>query len=714
MKAMRLRLVAAWLGCSALALAALALAGAALVAPLDATQRAAAFELLAAAAPLPALAVVGILVGCGFVASWIVASYFRPLAALAESAAILAHANPSHRIETTGPDELKSLGIALNEIADGMRTSAERTREHVERANRSVETEKNRLAVLMAQLPQSVLVCDRRGSIMLYNEQARRLLGPSPRDDRPAGYLGLGRPVQALLDRQAVDDALATLSRRERDGEIDPVDSFSLALTGDLVVRVRVASMAGRAEDGGPLPSGYVLLLEDVTGEVLGVQQRDRILGEAVAAARHALAVLRPALDRYAAQPPGGAGVAATAAAVEACSELSAALDACESAHTLLERERADDVDTLRPAELLDLLAMAVRESECTVTLPTMPEGGSLRLPVHVVVQATRYLVRRLTSEFPVREVMLELDLSGDGPRLSACWLGHRLSAATLAAWEEDALAAGGEASPLTLRELLRRQGMELAFEIERASGRSRLALVLPRTSVRSPDTGAAPRPRPVFYDFDLPAAAQSPAELASLPLGALSYTVFDTETTGLDPGGGDEIIAIGAVRIVNARLLEDETFDQLVDPRRPSHPDAVKVHGIEDAMLRGQPPIERVLPRFHAFCEATVLVGHNVAFDLRFLQMKEAALGIAFPHPVLDTLLLAHVLNEHTGDHRLEALAHRLGIEVVARHTALGDARATAAVFLKMIALLEARGICTLGEALAASEKTPYARLRY
>ena len=110
-------------------------------------------------------------------------------------------------------------------------------------------------------------------------------------------------------------------------------------------------------------------------------------------------------------------------------------------------------------------------------------------------------------------------------------------------------------------------------------------------------------------------------------PLSELAYTVFDTETTGLDPSGGDEIIQIGAARIVNSRLLRQETFDQLVDPRRPVKPESVAIHGLSDSALHGQPGAEVVLPAFHDFCADTVLIAHNAAFDMRFLNLKEETL---------------------------------------------------------------------------------------
>ena len=227
---------------------------------------------------------------------------------------------------------------------------------------------------------------------------------------------------------------------------------------------------------------------------------------------------------------------------------------------------------------------------------------------------------------------------------------------------------------------------------------------------------GAASRldSRPMFYDFDLFAHRDTGQALEDRPLASLSFTVFDTETTGLDPGGGDEIIQIGAVRLVNGRLLADERFEQLIDPRRPVPAASVPFHGLTSAQLRGQPSIEQALPVFHRFAQDTVLVAHNAAFDMRFLQEKQAVTGLRFDQPVLDTLLLSAVLHPHQDSHRLEAIAQRLGVPVVGRHTAMGDALVTAELFLRLLPLLADQGILTLGQALAAAQKSRYASLKY
>jgi len=219
---------------------------------------------------------------------------------------------------------------------------------------------------------------------------------------------------------------------------------------------------------------------------------------------------------------------------------------------------------------------------------------------------------------------------------------------------------------------------------------------------------------RPEFYDFDLFQTSDQTSALEDRLLGDLTYTVFDTETTGLNPSEGDQIIQIGAARCVNGKLLKQESFEQLVNPERLIPAATIPIHGITQEMVRGKPTITEVLPAFYAFAQDTVLVAHNAAFDMRFLQLQERNTGLKFDHPVLDTLLLSAVVHPNQESHRLEAIAERFNITVLGRHTALGDALVTAEVWLRLIPLLQAMGITTLRQAREAAQKTYYARLKY
>lgn len=219
--------------------------------------------------------------------------------------------------------------------------------------------------------------------------------------------------------------------------------------------------------------------------------------------------------------------------------------------------------------------------------------------------------------------------------------------------------------------------------------------------------------PRPVFYEFDL-FHNRVPEKLGEESLRRLTYVAFDTETTGLEPTRGDEIIQLGAVRIVNGKLISGEVIDQLIDPKRSIPAVSMAIHGITPKMVANQPAIGQVLPHFHRFAEGAVLVAHNAAFDMRCLQVKEAQTGVRFDNPVLDTLLLSSIIHPHQESHSLDDVAARLSLTNIGRHTALGDAIVTAEVLLKMIPLLEARGVVTLNDALQASTRSPYARISY
>jgi DNA polymerase-3 subunit epsilon len=130
--------------------------------------------------------------------------------------------------------------------------------------------------------------------------------------------------------------------------------------------------------------------------------------------------------------------------------------------------------------------------------------------------------------------------------------------------------------------------------------------------------------------------------------------------------------------------------------------------------MVAGMPAIDKVLPFLHRFAQDTVLVAHNAAFDMRMLEMKEKATGVHFANPVLDTMHLSAIVHPAHEDHSLDTVAQRLGVNLTKRHDALGDAIATGEVFLKIIPLLNEKGIYTLKDALIASQRTYYTRLKY
>jgi DNA polymerase-3 subunit epsilon len=356
------------------------------------------------------------------------------------------------------------------------------------------------------------------------------------------------------------------------------------------------------------------------------------------------------------------------------------------------------------------------RDMGCVV-LDTVDPQVWLKVDSFGVLQVLTYLASRLFDEFELRFVQLRLAQAADKVHLDLVWTGQAMSTETVMSWELDPMHLGAERNPLTVRDVMDRHGGVMWFERERTRHQAFFRLVLPRAGAQEGIEAAhvlSQDSRPEYYDFDLFQMSESHHSLDDRPLKSLSYTVFDTETTGLNPSQGDEIIQIGATRIVNGRLLRQDAFEQLIDPARSIPAASIPIHGITPAMVQGQPRIGQVLPTFHAYAHDTVLVAHNAAFDMKFLQLKEASTGLRFDQPVLDTLLLSAVIHPHQESHRLEAIAERMNITVLGRHTALGDAMVTAEVFLRMVPLLAEMGIHTLGQAREAAQKTYYARLQY
>jgi DNA polymerase-3 subunit epsilon len=646
---------------------------------------------------------------------------------LAEDARVMLTANPAHRAALRGSAETKRLAAGFNSFADAHALLARDVEERIREANARIEQERKRLAALMSELAQSVIVCNVEGRILLYNARAMQLLRKPIEGEATAGravtLVGLGRSVFAIFDRNLIIHALESIRDRMRQDARGPVASFVTTAPAGQLVRVQMAPVLG-AETDAPGEgaaegiTGFVMLLDNITRRIEAGSRRDSLLQTLTQGTRASLASVRAAVETIASFPEMDNEARSRFIGIigEEAQRMSAGLD-------LAAGQFADSLRTEWPLEDMrgvDLINAARRRIEGRLGLPTKLEAVDesiwMKVDSYSLMQAITYLASRLKEEFGIREVRFGLEGAGQLAHLDLIWTGAPLGSETTMAWQTDALELGGEACPLTLKQIIEQHSAEIWYQIHKPSQREyfRIAMPVTRPEELPGGAGANIESRPEFYDFDLFHQPGQTPELDLRPLAALSYTVFDTETTGLQPSAGDEIVSVGAVRIVNGRLLEHEVFEQLVDPRRAMSPEAGRITGIDAAMLENQPTIDRVLPAFGQFCEDTVLVAHNAAFDMRFLRLKEEATGVRFAQPVLDTLLLSAVIYPDLESHRLEAIAERMGVSSIGRHTALGDAIMTGEVFLRMIPLLAEQGIRTLGEAREASQKTYFARIEY
>ncbi len=185
-------------------------------------------------------------------------------------------------------------------------------------------------------------------------------------------------------------------------------------------------------------------------------------------------------------------------------------------------------------------------------------------------------------------------------------------------------------------------------------------------------------------------------------PLAGLPALVLDLETTGLDVTR-DRVLQIGAVAMRGAKVLDVPAIDMLVDPGVAIPADSTAIHGISEVDVRDAPDASAALAILRERLAGHAVVGHNVAFDLAVLRHEAARLGVEWHEPpALDVHLLVGALEPSLPDLGLDALAHAVGVKVEGRHTALGDARATATVYAAVVRRLIETDVRTLGEAQA------------
>jgi DNA polymerase-3 subunit epsilon len=653
---------------------------------------------------------------------WLFYRYATAPARLMEQTRVLLAAPRAAPMDHQGTKETKALARAIFELATQRDTLRADVAAQIAQASLSVQQEKNRLAALMAELTQSVVVCNLDGRIILYNSRARlqfKAMSNAPTLAGGSELVGIGRSIYAVFDRQLVSHALESIQQRINRGAASPSAQFVTTTQAGQLLKVQMAPVrSGDASAGASEISGFVLMLDNVTRAFEEEHMRDQLLHGLTEGSRSSLANIQAAVEMLAYPDLDDVMRERFLGVVrEEVTSMSGRINDMTQQATQGLKARWPLEEMLGADVLLATQRRIEARNQRPVTLENLDASVWLKVDSFSLTQALDYLAMRLVDEFDVKFFRLRLQTSGNRAQLDLIWTGQVMSTETVMSWEMDSMRFGDESTPLTVRDVVARHGGEMWFERERVRHEAFFRFLLPlaseqeqleATQILQNDS------RPEYYDFDLFKSTAASSALEERLLSDLSFTVFDTETTGLNPSDGDQIIQIGATRIVNGKLLKQESFEQLVNPGRLIPAAGIPIHGITQDMVKGKPPITEVLPAFYAFAQDTVLVAHNAAFDMKFLQLLEPETGLVFNHPVLDTLLLSAVVHPNQESHRLEAIAERFNVTVLGRHTALGDALVTAEVWLRLLPLLQAMGITTLRQAREAAQKTYFARVKY
>lgn len=665
---------------------------------------------------VPILILLGLII---FGAKWVLENLWLPLAQLTDEVELLFSSRTSSSLTSRVPLHFQRISCLLNEQSKRIEKLQKGIESKISQAKKELEQEKNVFAALIEELSEGVIVCNSSAYILLYNKSAQELFvdqeNGNTAENTNKSQLGLGRSFNTILPTPRLKYTLNELQERHRLGSSHLVQHFSTWF-GSKLLRVQTIGIL----DPENKLSGFVFICEDLAPhssdyhphevlELLHDEQR-----------RASIANIRSSIETLQDYP-------------EMPTEKYRLLMKTIQEHSVKLSEQLTHNPMHNKAELRVLCPLELtpiqewlqslninpeRPLKLTCIMADSSQTWYVQLNRYFFSQVLEFLFQQLHQLLHLTQLEIRLDRKDQFIMLDICWQGKELAPVELRNWLNHPLKSISEDQTVYISEILRQHDAEIWFEGLPDSLEHGLRLFVPCLDEMDPKFELKSHinlgSRPVFYDFDLFHKTSLSKKWNEVLLTEATYTVFDTETTGLNPAGGDEIISIGAIRIVNGQILRNETFSQLVNPQREISPQSFQIHGISVEELQDKPLISQVLPLFHSFVQDSILVAHNAAFDLRFLQMKEDSSGLIFDNPVLDTLLLSAVIHPNLDKHDLDTLAQRFGLDFKQRHSAMGDAEVTAQILLELFPMLNSKRINTIQDAQSAAKKSYYARLKY
>ncbi len=645
-----------------------------------------------------------------YIARWIFFRYLIPLRKLAEDAEILKNSDHTYCLKTKGARELQKLADLISRHFQEIREIEAGIENKIAEARNDLEEEKNILASLIAELNDGIIICNNNSMIVLYNNKAQEIFTRNGEQAGSAGkFVGIGRDITKILPGEIITHALEEIAYKRTQHD-KPYAQLVYAVSETVTLRIRVIPVLHENRN-----IGFILMLHDFSEELGRDLDRYEMMESLINAIRSSVANIRAAIetivgykDMQESQRDDFNRII-----LEEASRMTTHIN------KTIERYK-DHFGIDWPLEQIQCESLVAQISRAANALPPIilkpdkcPEDIWVAVENFSFVNMLLFLVKQISETTTGRE--LSFRTSGDEKfvRIDIVWHGgsFTLSDELL----ERKIETNKLELPFSIADVVSRHNARI-WQFPEKGDTQVIRILLNRadaahSEIKTPNILYGSRPE--FYDFDLFKHTPLLKKLEHTALSKLEYVVFDAETTGLYPSQGDEIISLAAVRIVNGRILSEQ-YEQLVDPGRKISSLTTEITGISEQVLKGQPSIESVLPAFHAYCANAVLVAHNAAFDMRFLQLKEKKLGLKFDNPVLDTLLLSASIHENQDSHSLDAIASRFGLTISGRHTALGDAKVTAEILLKLLPMLAEKGIATLEQAYRASQKTYYARITY
>ena len=659
------------------------------------------------------------LLGIGFIivaVTWfgleyIYLNYICPIKKITAETSVVYASNPSHRISISGASEITSLTIVLNHCAGVYENLCKNITEKIISTRKETEKERNLLAAIMTELPYAVIICNRNGRILLFNSLAKKMFTSPTYPNRVEHFIGLGRSIFHFFDKERITHAIDEIEERLHNNRNNFASYFITPMYSDLLLSVETMPVL----DHNNRMTGFILNIQDISNHV----NKYEIIDTQLLSFQQTMAsdlnqtklLIGDLVDTWEKPDPASKLFE---------KKIANTFEKLEHQFQKISRSILDHNLTKLPLTRLPLSIFlsglqkkAAKENDLRINITNDCKNQRILADSYSLTAAFVFILVNLSQITGQKEFDLIVHTFNGKMTFDILWKDNLTSQIQV----ENIITKKIPTLP-SLGYVLKQNLSDFKVLSKNKQTCSQIRIFthaeLKSIPIKEKRGAVLAASRPEFYDFDLFKMDVDKKDLLNRNLKEIIFSVFDTETTGLDPDGGDEILSIAAVRIVNNQITRHDIFEELVDPKRDIPIESYKIHGINYDMVEGKPDIETILPLFKIYSYDTVLVGHNIAFDMKMLKVKEKLTHTTFSNPVIDTLLLSAILHPLSEHHDMESIAKRLGVNIMGRHTALGDAIATAEIFLKLIPILNANGIFTLKNALEASKKTYYARLKY
>lgn len=578
-----------------------------------------------------------------FMVNEIFQHYIVPLYNLEEETTLIARVNPGHRVQIKGCQEIQDIAASVNSLAEQLEAVRDRAHKNLREQYFRLEKEKDFYLGILNDLPLGIISCSEAGEIVAYNKMASSMFASATKEH--GSY-----PACSFLGlKKEIHELLNPgliniILQKLRDSIVFSSAQKALGFTcSNQEDRLLYMQMVPLWRE--QIFLGYTLLCYEIDQQI----------------------ELNPGQERF---------------------------------------------NLIWPKQLVglqEIVAMVTEKQGLGLTAEKIGDGYNIRADIFLLQRLLSFLLHRCEELCAPQTYYYGIVNKQDALYLEIRLPGVRADHELVEFWKGSPLVGfDAQNTALFVQDVLQLHqiGLEMQ-EIENGSAAVlRLKFPLLYLDIKESPWDILPRDGLQFARLQI--LDQGPAAYDELDkdLEELSYTVFDTETTGMNPKAGDEIVSISAVRIVNGRLQLQEIFNQLVNPQRPIPFESIRIHGIRPEMVEGQPIITEVLPIFQKFAQGTVLLGHNAFFDMQFLNRKKDLAQVKLDNTVLDTALLSALVMPQHKDQSLEAVAKMLGVRIHARHTSLGDAMTAAEIFLALLPLLKHKGLKSLRQVCRAVQR--------